>query len=461
MRKGFFVPYGGVMLPVGSIVFVVWSFLFSFSGSHQTWPLLAWVLTFGVGFVEAVTAYDIIGEPRALSVQRTKNVMQVGFALFAISFAVLIVPEITSRALSVETPFPKTLESIGMGAFLLSAFPLGGASLIVWDRWSSSDPDELEIPYWPRRSRQYLFSQTGLMVALSGFVLIRFPALALVLLTIGPALFIAGTILNRKSRTQPDHGPDIPLSKVELRKVGYEEKLATARKACELILRKLGRRVFAVCMWGDEEENSQSPYSGVDLLVVTRDGVRLHGKDYVFGGISVRIAYWQEIAILHRARSFDENWPWYSDLYRRRVVLYEKKGWLRKLDSAVKESDVADSNDTIRESALSLYHDMTDLRDNLMKGDAVGVRADCLHVSWSSISLVFLMNRRYIRSDYWKEIFECPVQPSDFRPRLEILKGLVAAPQDDMVESAEKLGEELLEMVRSRGIKIASSELQV
>ncbi len=175
----------------------------------------------------------------------------------------------------------------------------------------------------------------------------------------------------------------------------------------------------------------------------------------------MRIAYRQETSILHLARGFDENWPWYSDLYRRRVVLYEKKGWLRKLDNAAKESDVADSSDAIRESALSLYRDMTELRDNFVKGDAVGVRGDCLHVSWSSITLVLLINRRYVRSDYWKEIFECPVQPSDFRRRLEILKGLVAASQEDMVDSAEKLGEELLEMVRLRGIKIASSELQM
>ncbi len=153
------------------------SFLFSFSGIYQTLLSLAWGMMFGVGIAEGFLAYYFIMEAQAPAVQHTKNVMRVGFFFLAISFAAFTLPEMISNAFAIETPFSKAFVRISLGAALLSVFPLGGASLIAWDRWSSSDPDELEIPYWTKPSWREFVPVSGWLALSSGFLLgIRFPA---------------------------------------------------------------------------------------------------------------------------------------------------------------------------------------------------------------------------------------------------------------------------------------------
>lgn len=217
---------------------------------------------------------------------------------------------------------------------------------------------------------------------------------------------------------------------------------------------------MGVCLWGDKVENSQ-PYFGVNVLVVVRDGTLLPSEKYVIDGIEVRIDYWQEISILHRVRMLDGEWPWRSGSYRTRIVLHEKKLWFRKMDNAVQKSDSADPTDAVRESAMLLVEHLAKLRDYRLLNDLVGAKAECWRIAWGAIELIFLLNRRYVRYDYWKEVFECPNQPADLRRQLETLLELTEVSIDSMVEAGEKLCEELFEIVRSRGINLVSSNLKV
>ncbi len=142
-------------------------------------------------------------------------------------------------------------------------------------------------------------------------------------------------------------------------------------------------------------------------------------------------------------------------------MLYEKKEWLRKLDRATEESDKADTTNAIREVALSLVRQNGDARDSLARDDIVGVKQSCWYAAFDAIKLVFLLNHRFARNDFWKEVFECPTRPSDFRQRLEILQGFDPSSLEELVGSLENLCRELLEIVTSRGIRITSSQLKV
>jgi len=246
-----------------------------------------------------------------------------------------------------------------------------------------------------------------------------------------------------------------------LRRTAYAEKSSLGKRACELILQKYGRRrVFAVCMWGDETENSQ-PYYGLNLLVVVRDGLRIPAQHYLLNGLEVSVYYWEEISILHQARTFTEEWPWSSNNYRTRIVLHEKNGWLRKLDAAVQKSESADPTDAIRESALLLVGHLGKLRDAQLTNKTVEMKAECWRIAWGAIELTLLLNRRYVRRDYWKEVFECPLQTPDLQNELELLLELTPSSTEIMAKVAEKLSAQLFEMVGTRGISLASSELKV
>jgi hypothetical protein len=449
------------MAPIGAGLIVLIPTLVSLGPFLEYVFSLAFGLVWGIGVAEAINAYLVIENARASSVRRTRRFMHIGFVLLVAQFVFLVVPDSASRAFSTEIPLPQAFEWVGSGAFLFSSFCLAGASWIVLDRWSQIGSDELEVQNWKKASWHTWAFVSGMATGTIGIPLDpRFPGVSLVLFSAGALLIFAGILPRKSKETQVTHGSETQL-KVELRKVTYEEKLLLAKRGCELILHKYGKRkVLAVCMWGDEVENSQ-PYFGVNLLVVVRDGIQIPAEHYLFDGIEVNITYWQEISILHRARIFDEEWPWRSGSYRTRIVLHEKKGWSRKLDQTVHESDLADPNMAVRESAMLLLEHLARLKDYRLQNDLVGEKAECMRIAWGAIELTFLLNRKYVRYDYWKEVFECPIQTPDLRPQLETLLELTKGPIDVMVENAEKLCEELFDMVGSRGISLASSDLKV
>jgi len=449
------------MAPIGAGFIILIPVFVSLSAFPEFVFSLASTLVWGIGLLEAINAFLVIENARAPSVRRTRVFMHIGFVLLVAQFAFLVVPDTVNRAFSTEIPFPQAFEWVGYGAFLLSSFSLAGASWIVCDRWSRIGSDELEVHNWTRASWHTWAFVSGMTMGTIGIPLDpRFPGVSLVLFSAGALLIFAGILPRKTKETQLTHRSETQ-PKVELREVSYEDKLAVGKRACELILHKYGkRRIFAVCMWGDEVENSQ-PYFGVNLLVVVRDGIHIPAEPYLFDGIEVNITYWQEISILYRARIFDEEWPWRSGSYRTRIVLHEKKGWSRKLDRAVHESDMADSTSAVRESAMLLLEHLAKLRDYRLQNDLVGEKAECWRIAWGVIELILLLNRRYVQYDYWKEVFECSIQTSDLRRQLETLLELTDKPIDLMVETAEKLCEEMFDMVGSRGIRLVSSDLKV
>jgi len=255
---------------------------------------------FGLGMLEAFGVYPIIGTARAPSVQATRIVMHIGYLLLAIQFVFLLVPETTHRAFSVQIPFSQSLEWIALATLLLSGYLLGGATWVVWDRWRQTSAVVLEIPTWTRPSLQSWVLVLGFAFATPGFILNSIlPSVSLVLFSVGAVLLLVG-ILPRKTKEGPRVQTTDTSTTSELRKTAYAEKSSLGKRACELILQKYGRRrVFAVCMWGDETENSQ-PYYGLNLLVVVRDGLRIPAQHYLLNGLEVSVYYWEESAYCTR-----------------------------------------------------------------------------------------------------------------------------------------------------------------
>ena len=126
------------------------------------------------------------------------------------------------------------------------------------------------------------------------------------------------------------------------------------------------------------------------------------------------------------------------------------------------ESDKADATEAIRTAALDMVRHLGILRDDLRKGDASDIKADCFELASSSLNLLLLLNhRQYPAGDFWKGISEMPSQPADLRRLFDLAHADAPASQEEMVAAALKLIDEMLEMVRLRGIAIEKSDLVV
>ncbi|OLD04869.1 MAG: hypothetical protein AUJ07_02555 [Crenarchaeota archaeon 13_1_40CM_3_53_5] len=454
---------GSVSFPVVALIGVVAPLMFPTIGFYDT-LIFQWgyMIALFAGFYESFNGIAIIEDARAQSVVRVKKVVNIGWVLCGVFFAILFFPLMISLATSVEVPFYEVRLWIGNAALVSWALVFGVCSLIVWDRWSSLSVEELDIRYWENLSRRGMIGLVCRIGIFAGFVLsVLLPAVGLAVMAAASVPFIFLTLTGKK--TQVEHRPPLqgPPEKVELRKVSRKERLSIGEQICDLILSQYGRRrVHAVCIWGDTAEDPDLPYSSLDLLVVVRDGIRLPSEQYVFSGLLVGVNYWQEIQILHRAREFDENWPWHTDRLRKRIVLFEKKGWLHKLDRALEESDKADSAEPIRDTALKLVEDFGDLRNARLENDESWMKMSCGRIAWSTVTLVFLLDRRYLRKG-WEDVFECQAKPSDFRRLFETAVGFISASLEERIQAAEKLFVESLELAGTRGISLTSPQLQI
>ena len=103
------------------------------------------------------------------------------------------------------------------------------------------------------------------------------------------------------------------------------------------------------------------------------------------------------------------------------------------------------------------------VRNANLKDDLVDLRTRAFYLAWDTAKLVYLLNRKYVltTSWFWKQLFECPEQPRDFRKLIDIAAGFAPSTKQELVETAERLWKATIIMVRKRGISIESAEILV
>src|SRR5881628_626439 len=233
---------GSVSLPAVAVIGVVVP-LFFLTGKLEFYERIIIDLAYSVPlllcFYETYRAYGIIQDAQVHSVMRIKKAMDVGLGLLSAFVAILFLPLIISRLVSTDVPFYKVVEWTGTAIFLSWAFVSGVCSLIVWDRWSFVSQEELDVRYWERPSRRGMIRLICGAGALWSLLLgVWVPPLGLPLFVTTSVPFAVLTLTGGKSRVEERRAFQGPADKIDLRKVGHEEKLSIGRHVCDLILRQ-------------------------------------------------------------------------------------------------------------------------------------------------------------------------------------------------------------------------------
>ena len=248
-----------------------------------------------------------------------------------------------------------------------------------------------------------------------------------------------------------------------LRKFTHEKRLSIARHISDRIVKKYGLDVLAVYVCGSTSKKLDRPFSDLEMIVVVRDGVEVPMKYYLYRGLIVNIEYLKSQDILADAERVTKDWHWAADQYRNRIALYERGGWLRKLDNAVLKNDKASSAEAIRKSFMMMTESMAVLRNDILTNDKVGILMRGRVLAEDAARILLLINRRYVTTTswFWKIVFDLPDKPKDFKTLVEKMSGFISTTWQEVAASSERMYKEMSQLVTRHGIKIERADLWV
>jgi len=248
-----------------------------------------------------------------------------------------------------------------------------------------------------------------------------------------------------------------------LRRIAHDSRVETGRRISVQILETFKDRVLAVFITGSTAKALDRPYSDLEMTAIVKDSVEIPTKYYVYEGLLIQLDYRQESEFLKAAREPGRDWPIAADESRNRIVLFERDNWTRRLEEAVKQNDATDFTEAIRFASLGMTETLAAVRNDDLKGDVVELRTHAFYMAVDTAKTVYLLNRKYVltTSWYWKQLFECPLQPRDLKRLIEIAAGFAPSSIREIVDASERLWSETMLLVKARGVSIESSEIIV
>lgn len=242
----------------------------------------------------------------------------------------------------------------------------------------------------------------------------------------------------------------------------HEERMAIAERLRDLILERYGDAILAVFVTSSTAKGLDQPFSDLELTAVVRDGTDIEDRSYLYRGLLVEIEYVPASRILQTARRVTAHWPVQS--YRNRLVLFDREGWIGHLERAVEERNAAsDFTRGLCKALTATLESRDKLRNANLAGDVLNIRVFGRVVAEEAANLVLFLNRQYMITTrtYYTQAFACPMQPPAFRPRMELLLGVIPSTPDEMVRTAEDLVADLLDLARAHGVAVDMDELVV
>ena len=254
-----------------------------------------------------------------------------------------------------------------------------------------------------------------------------------------------------------------PELKFPLRKVSHEERVELGRKIAPQIIDTYRDAVLAIGIYGSVAKKLDRPYSDLELFCVVIDNLKLTDKFYVYDGLLVEIDYFQESKYLEEAAKKGRDWHLGADMFRNRIVLFERNNWLAKLEKIVAENDRVDLSEEIRLTTIGMTESLAAVRNARFKRDRRDLRTRAFYLAWDAARVVFYHNRTFVltTSWFWKQLFECKKQPRGFRKLVDIVAGFENSTDAELVEAAEELWRVTMSTVQPRGISIESTNIIV
>lgn len=243
----------------------------------------------------------------------------------------------------------------------------------------------------------------------------------------------------------------------------HEERISIAGRLRDLILERYGDAVLAIFITSSTAKGLDQPFSDLELTAVVRDGTEIEDKSYVYRGLLVEIEYVPASRILKTAQRVTAHWPVEATVTGTGSCSSIVRAGSGHLERAVEERDAPDFASALRKALTATIESRDKLRNASLAGDVLNIRVFGHEAADETTNLVLFLNRRYMVTSrtFYMQAFDCRVQPPAFRPRVELLLGVLLSSPEEMARTAEDLVADLVDLARTHGVSVDMSDLIV
>ncbi len=236
----------------------------------------------------------------------------------------------------------------------------------------------------------------------------------------------------------------------------HEDRLAVARDLAQRILKKYGDAVLGIAIYGSVARGADTPYSDIELKVITTDSVDEHDVEYVHSsGMKVEINYEQAEKYLYRAGGVDTDWPIWAGQYRQQLVLFERENFFAQAQRAVEGLKAKDFRAAQAQLiAEDLYELVQKIRGAWEHHREENLRWWAGRFLWFSIMWLGLANRKHFASGgtVWEEVRRFSILPKNFENQLRVLAGFKPSSAGEIYRAVEGLWAEIQRLADEQGV---------
>lgn len=238
-----------------------------------------------------------------------------------------------------------------------------------------------------------------------------------------------------------------------------KEKIEVAKKISKNILKRYGKEIKAIAIYGSLAKKTDLEYSDIELFIVTKKDLSSKNKYLIYK--NVPLMYWfitsKEIEeMLKNPKGEWPDWPQSVESFVKPLPLYDPENLFmryKKIRSKIPPSTFKKACET---TLINIYEEICKIKNAKLSNNKIAITDEARELGWITIMFVALANGFHYTStkNRFAEALSLKKLPKDFGNLVSILMGYNPSTIEEKYNSCINLWDNIKDFSKENNYKI-------
>ncbi|PYZ97788.1 hypothetical protein CR205_04125 [Alteribacter lacisalsi] len=208
------------------------------------------------------------------------------------------------------------------------------------------------------------------------------------------------------------------------------------------LLDSFGSKIAATGVYGSVGQETEGPFSDIEMHIVTRDGERLPDYEFIYEDFKIELSCSEQSELLRKAGTVDDSWAIKAGAWIHVKPLYDPENFFAELRQIPEQLSYDEIKAVMREFMIwEPYETMGKIRNNYASGNHRYLPMAARDLAFQTAKLIGLANRKYYRTRarMFEDSLKFPSRPSGYERLLELLLEGELHPSHKVYDRCENL----------------------